>query len=108
MTIKQRQAIERHIAELFIDSAIAAGYAINVDNGGDDYELADASTCKTDILKAMFATDDERLYIFEKGKRERFGWALFVYGNDGYDVIADYTTNLETLMTAVNEYTDKH
>jgi hypothetical protein len=31
----------------------------------------------------------------------------FVYGNDGYDVINDYTVDLEDVLKSVNEYADR-
>ena len=38
------------------------------------------------------------------------GWVWFVYGNDGYDVISDYTANekIEALMVNVNKLADKY
>jgi hypothetical protein len=52
-------------------------------------------------------TDDDRLFVYKvdgpKGRRDWFGWVFFVYGNDGYDVISDYTTNLESSLTATNK-----
>jgi len=37
----------------------------------------------------MFTTDDDCLIVVKDGKP--FGWIQFIYGNDGYDVISDYT-----------------
>ena len=34
------------------------------------------------------------------------GHVFLVYGNDGYDVIADYTLNLEEPLSAANEIAD--
>lgn len=34
----------------------------------------------------------ERLYVFKPGEKKPFAWVYFVYGNDGWDVISDYTT----------------
>lgn len=92
MSVKLRQELERKIVKAAITSLLDAGFTIEVDNGGDEPELA-ASTSKSAILKACFLTDDERLYVSKNGKA--FGWVLLVYGNDGWDVISDYTVNLE-------------
>jgi len=104
MNVKTRQRIERQIARKFLRIALAAGYAISLDNGGDDFEFKDSTDFKF-IVGEMFATDEERLYLSKDGKR--CGWVYFVYGNDGYDVICDYTTNLEHLMPEVTELSDR-
>jgi len=104
MNVKTRQGIERRIARKFLKIALAAGYAISLDNGGDDFEFENSTDFKF-IVGEMFATDDERLYLSKDGKR--CGWVYFVYGNDGWDVIADYTVNLEDLMPEVSALSDK-
>ena len=104
MNVKTRQQIEKRIARKFLRTALAAGYAISLDNGGDGFEFEN-STNFDHIITEMFATDDERLYLSKDGRR--VGWVLFVYGNSGYDVISDYTTNLEELMPEVEKLSDK-
>ncbi|OYW73583.1 MAG: hypothetical protein B7Z37_20955 [Verrucomicrobia bacterium 12-59-8] len=104
MNVKTRQRIEKQIARLFLRTALAAGYAVSLDNGGEDFEFENSTNLKY-IIGKMFATDEERLYLSKNGKR--VGWVLLVYGNDGYDVICDYTTNLEHLMPEVEKLSDK-
>ena len=106
MNVKMRQLVERRIARRLVMDAIAVGYAINIDNGGDDYELPAPSVKTKEILDTMFATDDEKLVMFKDGKR--MGWVWFVYGNDGWDVISDYTTNLEHIMAGASPLSDKY
>lgn len=36
------------------------------------------------------------------------GWVYVVMGNDGWDVISDYTTNLEPLMSGANRLAEKY
>lgn len=103
--VAQRQAIELQVVNALLTSALAHGYAVSVDNGGDEFEISD-STNREDILKVMFDTDDEYLHFSLNGKRK--GWVWLVYGEDGWDVICDYTTNLdEDVMKPVNELVDK-
>lgn len=64
-------------------------------------------TARNSILAEMFLTDQEHLYIGGQGNRPE-GWVFSVYGNDGYDVISDYTVNLEYLMTEPNKLSDKY
>lgn len=94
MSVKMRQEVERKIAEATVNSLLQAGFAISVDNGGNEYELA-SSKDSAAILAAMFLCDEDRLYTHRDGESDPFGWVYFVYGNDGWDVINDYTVNLE-------------
>ena len=87
-----RQIVEKEIATAIVDSLLAAGFRIEVDNGDEEtLPIADRAT----ILKSMFLTDEERLFVFKKNEPDWFGWVYLVYGNDGWDVLSDYTVNLE-------------
>ena len=112
--VKARQAVEREIFRAVVDALLAGGFALSLDNGAceDDpnggYEIAHSTDAEA-IVKASMATDEERLYAEKNGKR--FGWVLFIYGEDGWDVINDYTINLEQWIgdgTAVQVLIDKH
>ncbi len=104
-SVKMRQHVERLIAQALIKDGLAAGYAINVNNGGDKHELETPSTDAKVIEETMFATDEEHLIFYKDGKR--VGWVWFVYGNSGWDVISDYTTNLEHIMAGANAESEK-
>lgn len=115
-SLAARLGMERVIRERVVADLIAAGYALNVDNGdnnGEDYELPAPSKDPAAVLAAMNQTDDERLYVWTDAPAENpeddhkpMGWVLFVYGNDGYDVVSDYTTNLETALKGSNDLAD--
>ena len=105
MNIKQRIALEKKIVKQFIKDALAAGHLISVDNGGDEMEIENSNDLKV-IMDTVMATDEERVYLKKDGKN--VGWVYFVYGNDGYDVIADYTVNLEPLMVNVNKISEQY
>ena len=83
--------MERAIVTACVKSALDEGYQISLDNGGDDYEF-EFSTDKNFILSEMFATSEESL-ILTKPNMSRF--MMFVYGNDGWDVLCDYTAILD-------------
>jgi hypothetical protein len=109
MSVKMRQMVEREIAQQFIKDALAAGYTLEVNDGEENtYKGTDADA----ILAAMFTTDEDYLFLYlpalanRSGKAD--GWVRFIYGNDGWDVICDYTTNLEHLMNNVNAISDKY
>lgn len=98
MSVKMRQEVERKIATAAVNSLLVAGFAISVDNGdndGQEYQLA-SSTDEPAILGAMFLCDEDRLIVEKDGIP--LGWAYFVYGNDGWDVLSDYTVNLESYI----------
>ena len=93
MNLKNRIALERRIVRSIVKNALAAGWTIAIDNGGDTYEYE--GTNRARILESIMLTDDEHLYFFKPGEVRPFGWVYFVYGNDGWDVLNDYTCNLD-------------
>lgn len=104
-SVKMRQKVEREIALAAVTQLIDAGFGLNINNGGDEPELEAPSRDIDIIMETMFATDEDRLLVFPVGPRPYacVGWIFFVYGNDGYDVISDYTTNLEEHLTEANK-----
>lgn len=113
----QRQKVERAIARRVIADLIAAGYALSVDNGadGDEGNVRDYETLSRDPVKVfdrMFQTDEDYIFVWEakgakahyaaahSGKEEKgkVGWVRFIYGNSGWDVINDHTTNLSNVL----------
>lgn len=104
MTIKTRQKIERQIARQVVRSALECGFTVSVLNGGDSPEISKSSDFDK-IVGVMFATDEEVLKIYHDDKF--VGAVQFVYGNDGWDVIADYHTILEPILKKALALADK-
>lgn len=101
-TVKMRQRVERRIVQKAIDTLLGAGYVLGV-NDGEDTTLG-ASTDPKYILDQMFSTDQDYLIVRRSLlDRTHCGWLRFIYGNDGFDVLSDYTTNLEEVLKPVNE-----
>jgi len=97
-------AIERQIARFMIRELLRAGYKLGV-NDGEETVLKHCASAKQ-VFNAMFSTDEDRLLVYRNGKPD--GWVYLVYGNDGFDVINDYTTNLESVMDGpVQKYIDR-
>ncbi len=108
MSNKMRQLVEKKIVRRMVSDLLRAGFVLNVDNGGEDMELPAPTGLKKVIMDTMMQTDDDRLYVYSLTQGEMkqpsyVGWVQFIYGNDGYDVISDYTVNLESHMAGVNK-----
>jgi hypothetical protein len=106
----QRQAMERRIIRRLATDAIAAGYRITVDNGGypDDYALLHSADVRA-VMAAVMQTDEDVLFFCRHDKPSGVhpGWVKLVYGNDGYDVVCDYTIDLEPILAGANALADK-
>lgn len=95
------RAIEKAIATETIAAVLAAGYEIEVNDG--ERAALPFSTDPAAILSALFATDEESLICditHPDGKRHR-SFVRFVWGNDGWDCIADHGISLEEVLKPV-------
>lgn len=103
---KRRIEVEEKIAKRCVRDLLKAGYSLAIDNGGDDNESTPPMRSFKAVMAAMSDTDDEYLFVFNSHQKSKkpFGWVRFVYGNDGWDVISDYTTNLENVLGPVCDY----
>ena len=104
MGLKLRQRIERRIARKIIQSALATGYAVSINDGEET--TVKRSRKLAPCMRALFTTDEDRIYLHHDGNESAFSWIYLVYGNDGWDVINDYTTNIENLLKPVFAYAD--
>jgi len=83
--------IEKRIAGRVVSDALAAGYTIDVYDGGETtLRRADS---KAIVLEAMFSTDCDVL-TFRTGPGGRIGSVTFIWGN-GSDVIHDWSDRAE-------------
>lgn len=109
--------MEQRIVKRFVKDAIAKGYrlAVSLERG---YDVEDMLLGSTDVAKVMdeaFAGDMAHIFV-QPGDGELVtgdgqvvseGWVFIVLGNDGYNVISDYTVNLESLLTGANRLAGK-
>ena len=113
LAVRQRQEVEQTIARAVVDALLAADYSLGV-NDGDDI-VVHHSRSRAAILATLFNTDEDYLYVYrktgdQKDKRPDC-WVRFVYGNDGWDVVCDYTVALEPYIgegTAVDKLIEKY
>jgi subtilisin family serine protease len=106
-SVRAAVAIERRIVKRTVSDLLAAGYELAVHDGEEWHER---TTDRAKLHAALMETDEDRLFVYKtdgyKGRRDWFGWVFFVYGNDGYNVINDYTINLEEVLKPVNAFAD--
>lgn len=115
MNLQTRLDIERRIREKLVDTLLAhdPAWHLSIDDGEC---IAVARSRDAALLKSNLAAVDEEQLIVNR-KREtvlpgqkpyvRIGSVFLVYGNDGYDVIADYSTSLEDALKPVNAYAEE-
>ena len=117
MSVKLRQELERKIMRRFVRAALASGHrlAVSLERGYDLDEMLLGSRDEKKIIAAAFEGDECHIFVqpatgptVEGGKVISEGWVFFVFGNDGWDVISDYTTNLEPLLKSANELSEAY
>lgn len=106
--IDARIACERKVVRRTVRTLLAAGYAITVNNG-EDAPIRRSKSINA-IMAEVQACDEEWLHVLrqdETGAWKRIGTIFLVYGNSGPEVIADYSTSLETVLEPVMAYCEK-
>jgi hypothetical protein len=98
--LERRLAIEDLIRRKLVQSMLAQGFLITVNDGEEDVvmECGDFET----IVVAMDSTDEDQLYFWRNGLNA--GFVRLIYGNDGWDVINDHSTRLDAELKETNDY----
>jgi hypothetical protein len=87
-----------------IETILAAGKTISVFDGGETVVVK--STDPDEIFNALRSTGEDVIRVYgSDGIYD--GMIQFIYGNDGYDVIADNSTSLEGLLEPVTKLADE-
>lgn len=86
----RRIRAEKRMATALVTACIQRGYTVSVNDGGD--WVVKRSTDKAEIMAALFSTDEDQIVIRDKDGN-RAGWFWLVYGNDGWDVVSDFSDN---------------
>lgn len=95
--VRGRAYIELQIVNKFIELAAAAGYELKI----VEMDEEDMPEYANDFRSALFDLDDAHVNLFDGAKL--VGWVYFVFGNDGYDCISDYSTKLEEFLKPVTD-----
>src|SRR5438093_779989 len=101
--VVKRRKMERAVCSALVKAGLEAGYGIGVYNG-EETVIRNSTSYKA-IMAELFSVDEESLLFWKDGKKA--GHVFLVYGNDGWDVICDYTTNLEHIMERPNRVSDR-
>lgn len=106
MTVEQRREIEKKIITKALDTIISAGYEVSVFDG--EAIVIKRSTNTNNILEKLFSVDDESLLIYKPNEKNRIGCVQLVYGNDGWDVLADSSNQVvEELLQPASKLADE-
>jgi len=100
--------LERLVLWRLIKAALAAGYCISL-NDGEEWVIKH-STDRRAVLAACMSTDEDVMRFREAGdKTHVVGSVWMVYGNSGWDCIADYHTNaaMDALIEPVMDWAEK-
>lgn len=120
MSVVMRREVEEKIVGAFVDAALKAGYrlAVSLERGYDTEDMLLGSTDRAKIMEEAFAGDECHIFVQPKDGPTltaenavvHCGWIFCVFGNDGWDVISDYTTNLDNgeLLTEANKLSDHY
>lgn len=95
--IRLRVLIERAIARELVTHILSLGYGVRVHDGGD--WAGGTRHTLSEVMDDLMSTDEDKLYVRMNQPDQdgtlykSVGWFHLVYGNDGWDVIADQTNS---------------
>lgn len=98
------QEMDRAIVTQCVEELLEQGFNLSLFH--EEALAFKHSTNKEQILSNLLQCDEETLAIYDN-TQQRVGWVFFVYGNDGYDVISDYSITIEQYIPKTQELVDK-
>lgn len=90
--LAKRIKIEGRIFAALVKAILDKGAAVSLndeENGNGEWTVK-RSTDFAEIMKAAFTSDGD-LIVARDAEGNKLGWWSLIYGNDGYDVISDYS-----------------
>lgn len=109
-SVARRQRIELKIARRLIRDLLEhdPSWTICV-HDGEGLALV-GSRVERDIIAAMFSVDEEHLIVRTDSGTKRIGSIFMVYGNDGYDVMADWSVGdpeFDRIVSGVSDWAER-
>lgn len=86
------EQLESAIVRSIVDEILSHNLRISVWEGGD--WAINYSKDAEAIMAALRSTDSDKLYINKEGVGRPIGWVLLVWGNQPWEVVADYTESV--------------
>jgi len=81
---------ERRIASALVRAILDAGYDVGV-NDGEETTVVSTNNAKK-AVDALFTTDEDYILVMSRtAPCAQLGWFRLIYGNEGWDVISDYS-----------------
>ena len=96
---REVRRIDREIATKLVDGLLAGGYTITCDLLEDEPEF-ERSTDREGILDYLWQVETAQLAV-HKGKKR--GWLSLIFGENGWDLVADYSVDLERIVDPICE-----
>lgn len=109
--------LEERIVRKLIRDVLASRHKISVSlEGGHDIEdMLVGSMDEAKIMEEAFSGDECHLFIqreldpaIKDGQVSCIGWVYLVLGNEGWDVISDYTSYIEPLLSGALEISNQY
>jgi hypothetical protein len=96
---REVRRIDREITTKLVDALLADGCTITCDLQDDEPEF-ERSTDRDGILGHLWAVETAQLAV-HKGKKR--GWISLIFDESGWDVVADYSVDLERIVDPICE-----
>jgi len=103
--VRDRVKIERRIVKHLVRELLEHNVELSVHDGEEHHApTRDAGA----LFDQLMETDSDTLYVHLIGDHHPMAMVMLVYGNDGWDVMSDYSISLEHqgLITKTIELTD--
>lgn len=107
--IRERIVMERAVVRRAATELLSQDFALRVHYGNEEGWGCDITTDPGKVMEAIMACDEEALCVYSggDGSWRRFGTISLVYGNAGWEVVSDYSVNLEPHLLETNAYVDQ-
>lgn len=93
----ERQIVAKVVMDLLSNGFVLHYYCEDQDENINVLNASDKS------LAGLFDYDEQILYA---SRSDCTGWVRFIYGGDGWDVINDYSVNLDKYLAEANAFAE--
>ncbi len=87
--IRFRQDLERRITDEIVKALFAKDMVVRI-HDGEDY-CTKRTTDPVAVQEAVQSTDEDTIFVYIVEEKQPIGSISLVYGNDGYDVVSDWS-----------------